>query len=56
MREESKWKAKVGSLTLLGDFISRLDIFDKDLLSASLPNLLMLLPKFCMIQNQKLLN
>lgn len=39
MREESKWKAKVGSLTLLGDFISRLDIFDKDLLSASLPEL-----------------
>ena len=39
MREESKWKAKVGSLTLLGEFITRLDMYDRDLLSASLPEL-----------------
>jgi elongation factor 3 len=39
MREESKWKAKVGSLTLLGEYITRLDMYDRDLLSASLPEL-----------------
>ena len=39
MGEESKWKAKVGSLTLLGEYITRLDMYDRDLLSASLPEL-----------------
>ena len=39
MREESKWKAKVGSLTLLGDYIQRLEVYDRELLSACLPEL-----------------
>ena len=39
MREESKWKAKVGSLILLGDYIQRLEVYDRELLSACLPEL-----------------
>lgn len=39
MKEESKWKAKVGSLILLGDYIQRLEVYDRELLSACLPEL-----------------
>jgi elongation factor 3 len=39
LRDVSKWKSKIGSLTLLGQYITLLDMYDKDLLSASLPEL-----------------
>ena len=37
IREESKWKQKVGTLELLTEYIKRLDCYDKDLLSSCLP-------------------
>ena len=39
IREESKWKQKVGTLELLTEYIKRLDCYDKDLLSSCLPEL-----------------
>ena len=39
MREESKWRAKEGSLILINDYMKRVEFNDRDLLSASLPEL-----------------
>jgi elongation factor 3 len=43
MKKESKWKAKIGSLTLLGEYITKLETYDRELLSASLPELVTIL-------------
>jgi elongation factor 3 len=43
MRNVSKWKSKIGSLTLLGEYITRIEIYDRELLSASLPELVTVL-------------
>ena len=40
MSVESKWKSKFGSLTFLGDYIDRVEKFDRDLLSSCLPELI----------------
>jgi len=39
MTTESKWKAKLGSLKLLGSYVDRVENMDRDLLSACLPEL-----------------
>jgi elongation factor 3 len=39
MTIESKWRAKVGSLNVLSSYLSRVFTFDRDLLSACLPEL-----------------
>jgi elongation factor 3 len=39
MQKESKWKSKIGSLILMDEYISRLNLYDKDLLSSCLPEL-----------------
>lgn len=39
MKVESKWKSKIGSLTLLKEYIIRVEKYDRDLLSACLPEL-----------------
>ena len=39
MTVESKWKSKLGSLTFLGDYIDRVEKYDRDLLSSCLPEL-----------------
>lgn len=39
MTTESKWKAKLGSLKLLGSYVDRIENMDRDLLSACLPEL-----------------
>ena len=39
IREESKWKLKVGTLKLLSEYIKKLDCYDRDLLSSCLPEL-----------------
>ena len=40
MSVESKWKSKVGSLTFLGEYIDRVEKYDRDLLSSCLPELI----------------
>lgn len=40
MTVESKWKSKVGSLTFLGEYIDRVEKYDRDLLSSCLPELI----------------
>ena len=39
MTTESRWKAKLGSLNLLGSYVDRVEKMDRDLLSACLPEL-----------------
>jgi elongation factor 3 len=39
MKPESKWKAKIGSLNFLSNYLKRVFSFDRDLLSACLPEL-----------------
>ena len=39
LQEHSKWRSKLGSLEILRDYIVRVDNLDRDLLSASLPQL-----------------
>ena len=39
MTIESKWRAKVGRLNVLSSYLSRVFTFDRDLLSACLPEL-----------------
>jgi elongation factor 3 len=39
LQMDSKWKCKLGSLKILGHYIDRVEKFDRDLLSACLPEL-----------------
>ena len=43
MQIESKWRVKLGSLKLLSSYIKRINNLDRDLLSASLPQLVKIL-------------
>ena len=43
LQQESKWRSKLGSLEILRDYIVRVDNLDRDLLSASLPQLVSVL-------------
>jgi elongation factor 3 len=43
MKTESKWRAKIGSLNVLSSYLKRVFSFDRDLLSACLPELVTIL-------------